>query len=973
MSLQVWLPLNGSLENKGLSPAKFSLITTGGGISSAASGKTSLNCYARTTKNTISHITSDINFSLNGDVSMACWCKLTDFGTNNSANGIITQHGHNTGGLGITMKYINASDYRMSINTGTKGDSFPAAERDRTYMTYYGGTNIYNDWHHLCVTYCAASRQVKMYVDGNLETIQGYGTSVTLNGNNTTPRPFRLFDWSTDHSSNASYRPPCSLNDVRLYDHCLSPREVKLLSQGLVAHYKMSGIHLDNLIPGVGFSGTNSWTGGTIDWSVTADGDVASLRLDKGTSVASTPIEVQPILGHKYYGRELIKTNGNVNATDCRFELYAGDGQGLNWVFGYNSGNYPNWTINSGIITIDQLKGSNYVIRTFVVNSTNNVWIDDVILIDLTTAFGKGNEPSKEWCDQNIPQHYGFGVYNLIPNTKDSSGHSNNLDIGRQLIGGTSIAGHALLENCLNADSIKYRNCTKFNVLSDRFFTYNTRYDTLPDSITNGTISSWVKLDAYPSSNMVIFADFHSKIAFGFWGEQNAIMCCSNNDIGTKTITNLKSKWDINKWHHIAVTRNNNTFTFYLDGQEWSTIGGAYDNTTNYWTHNYNGLTLGARYNAENHISPAEFEFPFSGSLSDVRLYVTPLSPLSIKELYQSSISFLDNGTLQISETVEEAPTNLKFKENGIVQAQAFSEFPYHPKLKVKMLPDGSKWVRINWLDINAATDPNNIFFNSSDVDYCINESNRFSLMKYINDFDSKTKVYVTNLLPDISSSNYSTTGSLLNSTVTGNKNSSETYLTPKNSFYYEKNHKYYVRSEVKSYTDGCTHDFYIMAVDERGACFTGIQCPKDVSVTTSTIYQSSAFESQQAKVRLDFNNNYTNNKMFFADAIIIDLTKDFGAGNEPSKEWCDEHIYDFTGSRILSVGKGDPIGNPTYEFMLTYPVFTELEYIEADGRQILGTGISTRSYTQLGISAIAGHQWKFDIQFTKSDARQLM
>jgi hypothetical protein len=171
MSLQVWLPLNGSLENQGLSPAKFSLVTTGGGIATSPNGKISPSCYVRTTKNTVSHITSDINFTLDGDITMACWCKLTDFGTNNSANGIITQHGHNTGGLGITMRYISANDYRMSINTGTKGDSFPSAERDRTYMTYYGGTNIYNAWHHLCVTYNAISKQVKMYVDGNLETI----------------------------------------------------------------------------------------------------------------------------------------------------------------------------------------------------------------------------------------------------------------------------------------------------------------------------------------------------------------------------------------------------------------------------------------------------------------------------------------------------------------------------------------------------------------------------------------------------------------------------------------------------------------------------------------------------------------------------------------------------------------------------------------------------------------------------------
>ena len=38
-------------------------------------------------------------------------------------------------------------------------------------------------------------------------------------------------------------------------------------------------------------------------------------------------------------------------------------------------------------------------------------YIDAGFLIDLTEAFGTGNEPSKEWCDENIP--YFVGTHTL--------------------------------------------------------------------------------------------------------------------------------------------------------------------------------------------------------------------------------------------------------------------------------------------------------------------------------------------------------------------------------------------------------------------------------------------------------------------------------------------------------------------------------------------------------------------------------
>jgi hypothetical protein len=82
-----------------------------------------------------------------------------------------------------------------------------------------------------------------MYVDGKLD-----GNVITVNGNNANARPFALFAWSTDHLAYADYRPNCELNDVRVYDECLSPQEVKEIAKGLRLHYQLNAARFDNLL-----------------------------------------------------------------------------------------------------------------------------------------------------------------------------------------------------------------------------------------------------------------------------------------------------------------------------------------------------------------------------------------------------------------------------------------------------------------------------------------------------------------------------------------------------------------------------------------------------------------------------------------------------------------------------------------------------------------------------------------------------
>ena len=58
------------------------------------------------------------------------------------------------------------------------------------------------------------------------------------------------------------------------------------------------------------------------------------------------------------------------------------------------------WNKISGTFTFSGI--SPYIFRPIYTFVPATVYVDGCVLVDLTAAFGAGNEPSKEWCDANI-------------------------------------------------------------------------------------------------------------------------------------------------------------------------------------------------------------------------------------------------------------------------------------------------------------------------------------------------------------------------------------------------------------------------------------------------------------------------------------------------------------------------------------------------------------------------------------------
>lgn len=126
---------------------------------------------------------------------------------------------------------------------------------------------------------------------------------------------------------------------------------------------------------------------------------------NSGTTAMVTQSLPTPIYGHKYYGRCYQKAPTDYSCADGRFEYYAEDtiGTGL-MTFSFMEPTNNEWKMVSKIVELTgEPTSSSWMLRSFTVNGTTDAYRKEIIIIDLTETYGSGNEPNKEWCDNNIP------------------------------------------------------------------------------------------------------------------------------------------------------------------------------------------------------------------------------------------------------------------------------------------------------------------------------------------------------------------------------------------------------------------------------------------------------------------------------------------------------------------------------------------------------------------------------------------
>ena len=620
MSLQVWLPMTKDLRQQGLSDLTF---TNYGSTYLSTNGKLG-GCYSFSGAGTAAsnEIASTQKISISGDASysIAFWFYWDGDSWSNDYVGVVGFGGQTTAGGAWGCLYNGRPDL------------------DFWNCRYISPTQLsVKTWYHIAFTkQSGTGMSGHIYVNG----VEVAGSSVNSYTPNIVSNRVII---GRLNSAMASRSFKGKINDVRIYDHCLSPMEVKRLSQGLVLHYPLNrgGWGQENLMPNSTIMSVGSANASTGSWRVAGSsqmtrsrvaisdspiGDVygcQSVGLQTGQDASCWGIDNFPRENGTTYtisawGRIV---GGSSTAAMLGFSVYSGTTLDYGGTYGqakssdtkyYGSGAYdyaggqlnPNgsWT---------------RIYRTFTSTSTSdNIYVgfntaktgNSVTLQLCGVKLEKGDKVTS-WCPKNTDDL--ADVIGLNENIEyDCSGFCNN---------GTRTGTFTW-----TSDTPKYQISTKFN----------TNYIERDNLINNPSSTAfWIKFDSL--SNQIVFVDYNTVASLGIYNNNLLIGYGADCKLTyPKTIINT----DI--WYHICIVKaSNSAAQFYLNGN-LQTPG----STSDYWTKVGTISQIGAR----------STNYYFKGNLSDFRIYATALSADDVRALYENSAYIASDGTSYAYEFVEE-------------------------------------------------------------------------------------------------------------------------------------------------------------------------------------------------------------------------------------------------------------------------------------------------------------------------------
>ena len=602
MALRVWLPLNGNLENQGLSG--YSLKTMGTGIVFNTNGKIGESVTFPNSPANCLYIDGGLKMQ---NLTWTCWFKSLGAGSGTSQR--ILSEGRDTGNRGVE---IWLSKDGLTLNAFARGKGLSTS------------TTI-DTWHHVALV--AGDAEVSLYLDGTLiNTVSPTAANDYAQSSNA----FVIGKMSYSYTTTTNYFPFNGyINDVRVYDECLSLKQIKEISKGLVAHYKLTGVGANpNLAKN---TNTDSLSTNAAYYHEATGGHTRSLEYDENGVPCicfvrnDTAHSGWQYLSYDNFDRAAITTNTTYTVSvDIKASV-----DGSLSLTGLLNGNATNYMTNSSTTikgTILANKWNHLVFTCTTISDFSSITVGSQVIYWSMSNSLLGTGVSL-WI-KNVKLEKGSVETDYIPNVNDtkysSLGYENNICTDVSGYEHTATKSGTLV---FNSDSPRYEGGTKFNagylhkipsplhVNSDAF-----------------TISCWF----YPtaSGTQAIINDRKSV------GDGLSVFYYTGTQMRFDTGSSYQwvvsaSDFGLNQWNFLTFVwdKNEGIKKYYLNGN-------LINSTTSYGTIANIGDVYSIGNSSTNGAAGAGNQV--YGSISDFRVYSTALSDEDIKELYQTS-AIVDN------------------------------------------------------------------------------------------------------------------------------------------------------------------------------------------------------------------------------------------------------------------------------------------------------------------------------------------
>ena len=585
MSLQIWFPLNGTMKNQGLLGDLTETTSP-----TFVDGKMGKALSSGGCKMTAEQTPKVLN---NDEFSICFWIYVNDAeGSTDNRYLIFGNDAMNQRQYSL-FQYPSVNDLHWSwYNAGA--------------ASVLGGVLPSYTWTHVAITY--KNPNATIYINGEkTHTFTSSSTSDTY-----------AYETPVIHNNSAGTR---YFNDYRVYNNCLSAKEVKEISKGLILHYKLGGYGGENLALNSAPASTDYWTILYPEiWSKETV-DCAEAPLGKCIRVTYTG-STTPNGGiyNSHIGRDYF-----VDAEAYTISCYARsnfDGLIITLNNEMQSGHHitlsPEWTYYTYTGTISQ--SSTYSANVFYVVPASLSSGDYFEIHSLKIERGTKATSWTPCKDDALYSSLGFnsGI------EKDCSGFGNDGTLSGNILWDSESIRH---EGSYRFDESAYINCGTGAKVTDEI-----------------TVNVWCYMDTWE-------ADPHpfSCTEGGGWNfeSQNGQIKFPVYVSGSGYIVALSSKlWsDLSSgWHMFTGTYDGLTAKLYIDGNLEATASTGSDTKTAIGYHSTNAIFIHAEamYSAS---SPTNDPYK-ACKMSDARIYATALSESDVKSLYDNIVSIDKNGNI---------------------------------------------------------------------------------------------------------------------------------------------------------------------------------------------------------------------------------------------------------------------------------------------------------------------------------------